>query len=107
MVLDPGNLVLSVGLPLPGISHIKTTFEAVGPQSSASVALFLVSDDSVNPVTVEIYDVSSEANPDLPGSGVLVNSVTVNGAIEAGPLLNTEGTPNTLQIHNPFVYAPD
>jgi hypothetical protein len=85
----------------------ETTFEAVGPRSSASVALFLVSDDSVNPVTVEIYDVSSVADPELPGSGILVNAVTVNGAIEAGPLLNADGTPNTLEIHNPFVYAPD
>lgn len=30
VVLDAGNLVVSVGLGLPGISHIKTTFEKVG-----------------------------------------------------------------------------
>jgi len=30
VVLDQGNLVVSVGLALPGISHIKTTFEKVG-----------------------------------------------------------------------------
>lgn len=30
VVLDEGNFVVSVGLPLPGISHIKTTFEKVG-----------------------------------------------------------------------------
>ncbi len=81
----------------------ETTFEAVGPRSSASIALFLVSDDSVNPVTIEVYDVTG----DLEGPGVLVNSITVNGAIEAGPLLNADGTPNTFEIHNPFVYSPD
>jgi len=79
------------------------TLEAVGPQSSVSVALFMVSDDSVNPVAVNIYDVTG--NPG--GTGLLINSVTVNGAIEAGPLLNADGTPNTLEIHNPFVYSPD
>jgi hypothetical protein len=79
----------------------EETFEAVGPRSSASVALFLVSDESVNPVVVSIYDVTGG------GSGTLVNSVIVNGAIEAGPLLNADGTPNVTEIHNPFVYAPD
>ena len=38
VVLDEGNLVVSVGLPLPGISHIKTTFEAVGDWVIAGLA---------------------------------------------------------------------
>ena len=76
------------------------TFEAVGPQSSASVALFVVSDESVNPVTVNIYDTSTAPE-------TLVNSIVVNGAVEAGPLLNADGTPNEEEIHNPFVYLPN
>lgn len=74
------------------------TLEAVGPLSSASVALFLVSEAPVNPVTVEIYDNNTNE---------LINSIVVNGAVEAGPLLNPDGTVNTLEIHNPLVYAPD
>ena len=88
----------------PDFQTVEPTYEAleaVGPRSSVSVALFLVSDDSINPVTVNIYDVTADP------AGVLVNSVTVNGAIEAGPLLNADGTPNTLELHTPFVYAPD
>ena len=84
---------------------VTETFEAVGPRSSASVALFLVSDESVNPVTVDIYDVTGQADPYV--GGALINSVTVNGAVEAGPLLQADGTPNNFEIHNPFVYAPD
>ena len=76
------------------------TFEAIGPQSSASVALFMVSDDSVNPIIVNVYDTSTDPE-------TLVNSVVVNGAVEAGPLLNANGSPNIFEIHNPFVYAPD
>lgn len=38
VVLDAGNLVVSVGLPLPGISHIKTTFEKVGDWVIAGLA---------------------------------------------------------------------
>ena len=76
-------------------------FEAVGPRSSVSVALFLVSDESVNPVTVNIFDVTGG------GTGELVNSVVVNGAIEAGPLLDGSGQPNVFETHNPFVFAPD
>ena len=79
---------------------VTETFEAVGPQSSASVALFVVSDESVNPVTINIYDTSA-----APES--LINSIIVNGTVEAGPLLNVDGTPNDEEIHNPFVYAPN
>jgi hypothetical protein len=84
---------------------ITETFEAVGPRSSASVALFLVSDESVNPVTIDIFDVTGLADPNV--GGALVNSVIVNGAVEAGPLLQADGTPNDFEIHNPFVFAPD
>ena len=82
---------------------VEETLVAVGPRSSASIALFLVSDESVNPVTVDVYNVTDDPT----GVGVLVNSVTVNGAIEAGPLLNPDGTVNNFELHNPKVYAPD
>ncbi len=72
--------------------------EPVGPQSSVTVALFLVSDEPVNPVTVNILD---------DASGELVDSVTVNGALEAGSFLNPDGTINLAEIHNPEVIAPD
>jgi len=81
----------------------ETTLEAVGPQSSVSVALFLVSDESLNPVTVSIYERSTD--PLVPDT--LVNSVVINGAVEAGPLLNANGSINDEEIHNPFVYAPN
>lgn len=73
-------------------------FEAVGPQSSVTVALFVISELPVNPVTVDIYDNTS---------GELVDSVTVNGALESGPLLNPDGTVNNFEIHNPEVFTPD
>jgi lipoate-protein ligase A len=38
VVLDAGNLVVSVALGLPGISHIKTTFEKVGDWVIAGLA---------------------------------------------------------------------
>jgi lipoate-protein ligase A len=38
VVLDAGNLVVSVALGLPGISHIKTTFAAVGDWVIAGLA---------------------------------------------------------------------
>ncbi|MEJ2275887.1 MAG: DUF5011 domain-containing protein, partial [Woeseiaceae bacterium] len=85
------------------VAPTTETLEAIGPRSSASIALFVVSDESVNPVTVNVYDITSDPS----GAGTLVNSVTVNGAIEAGPLLNVDGTPNTFETHNPLVYAPD
>jgi hypothetical protein len=81
------------------------TFEAVGPQSSASVALFLVSEAPVNPVTVNVYEAAGD--PDDPLDDLLVNSIVVNGSIESGPLLNADGTLNGHEEHNPFVYSPD
>ena len=70
----------------------------VGPQSSVSLALFVVSKDAVNPVVVDIFDAND---------GTLINSVTVNGAVESGALRNPDGTINTEELHNPVVYAPD
>jgi hypothetical protein len=72
--------------------------EAVGPRSSVSVALFLVSADPVNPVAVKVFDDNSNE---------LINTITVNGSIESGPLLNPNGTINNFELHNPTVYAPD
>ena len=87
----------------------ERTFEAIGPQSSASVALFLVSVAPINPVTVNIYEVKSDYEDPAynPANDVLVNSVVVNGSIESGPLLDLNGDPNGFEEHNPFVYAPD
>ena len=72
--------------------------EPVGPQSSVSVALFLVSQLTVNPVTVNIFD---------DATGELIETVTVNGAQESGSFLNPDGSINLTEIHNPDVIAPD
>lgn len=72
--------------------------ESVGPKSSASVALFVVSQDAVNPVAVRVFD---------DGSNELINTITVNGSIESGPLLSPNGTLNDFELHNPSVLAPD
>ena len=71
--------------------------EPVGPQSSVSVALFLVSQLAVNPVTIDITD---------DATGELIETITVNGAQEAGSFLNPDGTINEFEIHNPDVVAP-
>jgi len=75
--------------------------EDVGPRSSVSVALFLVSEDPVNPVAVRVFDLV-DGEPDE-----LINTIIVNGSIESGPLLNPNGTINDFELHNPIVYAPD
>lgn len=72
--------------------------EPAGPQSSVTVALFVVSQSPVNPVTVFVFD--DDTNE-------FVNAVTVNGSVESGPLLSPDGTLNTFELHNPDVYAPD
>ncbi len=88
----------------PTASDFATTppdeveFEPVGPQSSVTVALFVVSQLSVNPVTVNVFD---------DATGELVNAVTINGAVEAGPLLNPDFTVNDFERHNPAVFVPD
>ena len=70
----------------------------VEPQSSAAAALFVVSQLAVNPVTVNIFD--DDTNE-------LINSVTVDGAGEAGLFLNADGTPNNFEVHDPVVLTPD
>jgi hypothetical protein len=72
--------------------------EHVGPQSSVSVALFLVSELAVNPVTVNISD---------DATGELIETITVNGAQESGPFLDPDGSINLTEIHNPDIIAPD
>jgi len=82
-------------------------YEDVGPQSSVTVALFVVSDLAVNPVTVNVYEVPFG---DRTSVGTLVETLEVNGALEAGELINAAGTLidiNAREIHNPFVYAPN
>jgi hypothetical protein len=90
------------------IEPTVNTLEAVGPLSSGSVAFFLVSGESANPVNINIYDVTGIQDPDDPATpGELVNTVTIIGAIEAGPLLNADGNLNLLENHDPFLYAPE
>ncbi len=38
VVLDPGNVIVSVALPLPGIGHIKTAFNAISDWIIAALA---------------------------------------------------------------------
>jgi hypothetical protein len=73
-------------------------FEDVGPNSSVTVALFLVSAAPINPVGIRIFDDATNE---------LVNTITVNGSVESGPLLNADGSFNDFELHNPIVYAPD
>ena len=73
----------------------------VDPQSSESLAVFVVSAEAVNPVRVDVYE-------DLGGgSDRFVNSITVNGTAEDGSFLNADGSVNNFEIHNPRVYFPD
>jgi len=77
--------------------------ETVGPESSVSVALFVVSALPVNPVTVNVYEVDAADNE------ALVETLTVNGAVEAGDLFTPSGVPidvNIQEVHNPIVFAP-
>ena len=89
---DPLDPTFSTTLP-----DVEET-EDVGPNSSVTVALFLVSVDPVNPVAVRVFDDSTDE---------LINTIIVNGSIESGPLLNPDGTINDFELHNPIVYAPD
>jgi len=77
--------------------------ENVGPLSSVTVALFVVSTSPVNPVTVNVYEV------DALGAEQLVATLTVNGALEAGDLVSPNvSLPdiNETETHNPFVFSP-
>jgi len=76
--------------------------ETAGRQSSVTVALFVVSEQLINPVTVNVYEVDGTTE-------TLVETLTVNGALHAGELI----TPfaflpdvNEIETHNPFVYSP-
>jgi hypothetical protein len=80
------------------VAPTTTALEAVGPQSSVTVALFVISELPVNPVTVQVYD---------NGSNELISSITVNGTLESGPLLSPNGDINNFEIHNPEVLTPD
>ena len=82
---------------------LEVVDEDVGPRSSVTVALFVVSALAVNPVDVNVYEVDALDNE------TLVETLTVDGALFAGDLVTPFGAPadvNVAEIHNPFVYAP-
>ena len=92
------NFDNTVDLPLEVVN------EDVGPQSSVTVALFVVSALPVNPVAVNVYEVDALNNE------TFVETLEVNGALAAGELITPLGAPgnvNAGEIHNPFVFAPD
>jgi hypothetical protein len=95
-------------LPLnPSFSDFATTppLESetiyVGPRSSEATALFVYSVADNNPVSVNIYEVLTDA-PER-----LINTIIVNGDVESGPFVDAGGTLNNFEIHNPKVYTPD
>jgi hypothetical protein len=81
---------------------LEVVDETAGPQSSVTVALFIVSIEAINPVTVNVYEVQGTTE-------VLVEILTVNGALQAGDLITPFGflpDVNQVETHNPFVFAP-
>jgi hypothetical protein len=82
--------------------------ETVGPQSSVTVALFVVSEKVINPVTVNVYDVITDESDPTNETLQLVETLVVNGEVEAGPLITPFGPidVNQKEIHNPLVYDP-
>jgi len=70
----------------------------VDPQSSAAAALFMVSLAPINPVTINVYDNDTDH---------FITAITVDGAVEAGPFLNADGSVNNFEMHNPEMLAPD
>ncbi len=82
---------------------LEVVDEPVGPQSSVTVALFVVSAEAINPVNVNVYEVDTLDNE------TLVETLTVDGTLFAGDLITPLGAPaniNEQEIHDPFVYAP-
>jgi hypothetical protein len=82
--------------------------ETVGPQSSVTLALFVVSAIPINPVKVNVYDVIMDESNPANETLQLVETLVVNGEVEAGPLITPFGAidVNQSEIHNPFVYDP-
>ncbi len=80
---------------------VTNEFLDVGPRSSESTAVFVVSFEQVNLVAVDVFEVAAD------GSETLINTITVNGVVEDGVFLNADGSPNNFEIHNPLVYFPD
>ena len=81
--------------------------EEVGPLSSVTVALFVVSAEPINPVTVNVYEVVTDGN----GSEqeFLVETLTVDGALAGGDLVSVNPflpNVNVAEIHDPSVFAP-
>ena len=74
--------------------------EDVGPRSSVTVALFVVSAQAINPVNVNVYDVDASNNE------TLVETLTVDGSLLVGDLVTPPGAPfdvNLQEIHDPIV----
>ena len=69
---------------------LEVVDEDAGPQSSVTVALFVVSAMPVNPVTVNVYEVEDTGGGE---TETLVEVLTVNGAVEAGGLITPSGVP--------------
>jgi hypothetical protein len=94
--------------PFPYDIPEPTVSESVGPLSSVTVALFVTSAQAINPVTVNVYELVDEDNdPVTPDSQFLVETLTVNGALEAGDLVGAFAIdPNVLEIHDPLVFPP-
>jgi hypothetical protein len=81
--------------------------EDVGPLSSVTVALFVVSQQPLNPVTVNVYEVEKYENNTE--QEFLVETLVVNGALESGDLVSVNSflpDVNLAEIHNPSVFAP-
>ena len=68
--------------------------------SSESRPAFVFSEQAVNPVDIEVYEQTDTGER-------LVTTITVNGAVEAGEFLNSDGTVNAFELHNPAVFFPD
>ncbi|MDX1507590.1 MAG: HYR domain-containing protein, partial [Woeseiaceae bacterium] len=90
----------------PALPEFATTppdieeFIDVAEFSSESLAVFVVSQQLINPVAIKIFE-------QLEGGGeVLINTLIVNGVAEDGQFINEDGTLNDFEIHNPFVYYP-
>ncbi len=73
----------------------------VDKNSSETRPVFIVSEQAVNPVNVDILEQLAS------GGEQLVGTITLNGTVEDGAFLNEDGSINAFEIHNPRVYYPD
>jgi len=73
----------------------------IDPMSSASRPVFIVSTEVENPVDIDVYELAAV------GGERFIETITVNGIVEAGEFLNEDGTVNAFERHNPLVFFPD